>query len=421
MAETLELWRDWVPPGSPPRRTSVAIALGVGLYLLRRPSAISSASLWAEDGTIFLSQSLERGWRAVNDSYAGYLHIAPRLLAMVASWLPFRWTPVVYALVSAVVTVACCSPVLSRRSSWLLPTWGARVAVFAGLICLPRVAELHATLTNVIWWCGIGLLLVILLDDPSTTVGKVSEATAVALLVLSGANGVVLAPFVVFRWWRTRSIHSLVIAGVWWAAAGIQGWVLIHAERSLDGGDLPWPVTLIRWSVERTLGPFVLSGPYVDRPANLLAGFPLAAQVLILVAALMAAVVLLGGHRPSTTILLVGVAAASCLAGFMSLGPAAPLLPERYTAIPAAALLIGLISARPSRRIVAAFKCVLLVWIVVARPLDFSITPRPVLKWGPGADCVERHIEDRCVIPLNPPVDPGVAPWQVVVDSDVAR
>jgi hypothetical protein len=390
------------------------VAIGTLITLARRPSAITGAALWAEDGTVFLVQALNRGVGAVNDSYAGYLHLVPRGIAMVASWLPFGWTPGLYALGAAVVTSASCAIVLSRRMAWLMPSWFVRAGVFVLLLVLPRVDEVHATLTNTIWWCGVGLLLIILCDDPTRTVGKVAEVGAVVLLVLSGANGMLLAPFVVLRWWRTRTVHSLVVLGAWWASAGLQAWVLVHADRSL-GDTLPAPFATFHWAIERAFGPFVLTAQFIDEPAHLISGFPGLALAIIGVTALVAAAVIISGQRPTTSILVFGIAGIGVLAGFRTLGPAARLLPARYTTVPSAALLIGLVSARPPQQVLAWAKVVLVSWIVLIRPLDFAVTPRPSVDWGPVITCVEADLVPVCRAPLNPPVPPGESPWEVPI------
>ena len=398
---------------------AVAVLIGSFITILRRPSALTNATLWAEDGQVFLIQQLDNGVRSIGQPYAGYLHVVPRTIAVVAGWLPFGWTPAVYAVGAIIVTAACCSIVLDRRLAWLMPSWSVRAALFVGLLCLPRVDEIHATLTNSIWWCGIALLLLLLCDDPVTRGGRIAEVLGVMVLVLSGANGMLLAPFVVFRWWRTRSVHSLIFTAAWWAAAGVQGWVLIHADRSLGDG-LPPAFTAAHWAVERTFGPFVLSAPFISEPSHLISGFPVVALVVIGVLGTVAAVVIATGHRPSTSILLFGVVAIGSLAGFRTLGPSARLLPARYAALPSAAILIGLVSARPPQAVIAGAKVVLLSWIVIIRPLDFAVPPRATIEWGPVADCVSADVVPYCTATLNPPTDPGSPPWQIDIPSRAA-
>ena len=159
----------------------------------------------------------------------------------------------------------------------------------------------------------------------------------------------------------------------------------------------------------------MLTAQFIDEPAHLISGFPGLALAIIGVTALVAAVVIITGQRPTTSILVFGIAGIAVLAGFRTLGPAARLLPARYTTVPSAALLIGLVSARPPQQVLAWAKVVLVSWIVLIRPLDFAVTPRPSVDWGPVITCVEADLVPVCRAPLNPPVPPGESRWQVPI------
>jgi hypothetical protein len=62
----------------------VVIACAV-LLALRKPWALHTPQLWAEDGSIFLTQDEQMGVRAWWEPYNGYLHLLPRLIAWIAS------------------------------------------------------------------------------------------------------------------------------------------------------------------------------------------------------------------------------------------------------------------------------------------------------------------------------------------------
>lgn len=74
------------------------------LSLTRQSGVGALDTLWAEDGTIFLQQALEdaspRTWI---ESYAGYAHIVPRMLASVAASVPLEWAPIVLSGGAALV------------------------------------------------------------------------------------------------------------------------------------------------------------------------------------------------------------------------------------------------------------------------------------------------------------------------------
>ncbi|MEL7940542.1 hypothetical protein [Pseudomonas delhiensis] len=85
------------------RRGRIALYLGVTLALLvllalrlGNPNLIT-ASLWAEDGRIFMEQA-SHGLESVWTVYAGYIHLYPRLAALIARAAPLLSTPLIFNL-----------------------------------------------------------------------------------------------------------------------------------------------------------------------------------------------------------------------------------------------------------------------------------------------------------------------------------
>ena len=85
--------------------------------------------VWAEDGTIFLQQALDQSFaQALGTTYAGYLHVVPRLLAEPAALLPLSaaaaWLAIasaaVASLLAAYVWVASATLFETRRARALL-------------------------------------------------------------------------------------------------------------------------------------------------------------------------------------------------------------------------------------------------------------------------------------------------------------
>ena len=101
------------PPRLEPRRltrveASVVIvallALGVVLALLRLGWSSSLNTVWAEDGPIYLQAALTQDFfHAVFSPYAGYLVVAPRLIAELATLVPLQYAPAALSIVSALV------------------------------------------------------------------------------------------------------------------------------------------------------------------------------------------------------------------------------------------------------------------------------------------------------------------------------
>ncbi len=68
--------------------------LSYHFYLLLKIDPFDT--LWAEDGPIFISQSLNLGWQSIFLPYAGYLHFDLRVVALFASFFDIRYAPIIF-------------------------------------------------------------------------------------------------------------------------------------------------------------------------------------------------------------------------------------------------------------------------------------------------------------------------------------
>ena len=91
-------WFDRIAARAREPRTLLWFALGCAVLLaLRKPWALHTPQLWAEDGSIFLVQNEQMGLRAWWEPYNGYLHLLPRLIAWTASRVAdVAWWPALY-------------------------------------------------------------------------------------------------------------------------------------------------------------------------------------------------------------------------------------------------------------------------------------------------------------------------------------
>jgi hypothetical protein len=370
---------------------------GLLLTLLRRPTALSNPGLFAEDGLVFLLQSLSDGASAVVEPYNGYIHLLPRLVAGLATLLPLSWTPLVFTLCSGLVAVSACSLLLSKRFEALIPSYAQRVLLFGLLLLIPRLTEVHLALNSTLWWCGVALLLTAVAGDPRTRMGRIAELLAVPVLVLSGLAGLVLAPTMAFRVARTRSLHSKILLGIWYVTALVQLCVYLTQDRR--NGSVPIGTPLVRAGFEKVFGSLVLGAGSID--GRWASGVPAVLLVMLsLIAAAWAALVVLGLRWEFSAAVLYA-AAATVTAGFLALGPFAAALPDRYTVLPIAAVLIGLVAAQPKVKALSILRLSLLILIVVMRCTDFVVPARPDTQWSRSALCLSIPA-NTCVIPLNP-------------------
>lgn len=178
---------------------SSSILVGAVLVLLRQRGPGALDTLWAEDGEIFLQQAIEDpspwGWLR---AYAGYLHLAPRVVASLAAILPLEWAPVVFSG-SAALAAAGVAAVSFRAAEAHVPPWRARAVLALALLALP-VAGLEAAnaAANIHWWLLAGLGWVALWRPR----GRAGLAVAASYLFVAAASdpfAVVAAPVLAWR------------------------------------------------------------------------------------------------------------------------------------------------------------------------------------------------------------------------------
>ena len=385
--------------------SGVALFVAFVAHVLRRPGAISRPLLFAEDAPVFFLGNLRTGWQGINDAYNGYLIVGTRTMAFVASRFPYAWTPRLYALLTAVVTVGCCGIVLGQRCAWAFGGWWLRVAVLFALIFLPQITESHLTLTNATWWAGVGLLLIGIADDPSSWWGCVLEAVFVIVVVLTGPIGIVLSPIVAWRYWRTRSKWVLALGAMWATAALVQLAILRGQHRKVEAVD--WSPELAGVMVRRWSGPFTAGSAYVQTRLNASAG-PGAPgwsrSAWLGAVALLVAVAVLAwrGRDRGLGFMMLFFGALQIAAGFVALGPLARLLPDRYALGACAGLVLAVAAARPADWWARLLQAAVVVLVLMSWPRNVPVPDRVGPSFRDAAECLERS-GTTCDVPAIPP------------------
>ncbi len=358
------------------------VAAGACALFLRGVCRLRNAAFFAEDGQVFLSQAYNRGFAAFVEPYAGYLHVIPRVIAAVLEPFPVTAAPVLYCVAALVVHVAMLTPALSARLEWIIPGQMLRAVLFALLCLMPPMWEVLGNIANLVFVGGISLLLLVLSDDPRSRGGRVGEVVAVAALGLSGPLIVLFVPWFVWRWWRTRSRHSLVVAGVAVAAALAQGVIFLFSDRQESGGDLSY--LAVTW-VQRVGESWLFGDAYL--PAWLWRVAPVVASVWCIGAVVITVVVL---RRTAIALWLLHftLLAAPVLAyGYMP----PPINDQRHFVVPTAIVIVLLVAVIGARRWVMAA----VVWLAVgvgAIVHNFAPAPYPLRPDLTGLrQCLNRH------------------------------
>jgi hypothetical protein len=396
---TLTRLASWEPSNQLRKPLAAALfVVGFVVHLARRPGVLSHPALFAEDGQIFFLGSHRDGLSSINDAYNGYVIVGTRSLAFFSTLLPIAWTPTTYAILAAMVAVGSCAIATRVQLVWALGGWIPRTTVFAALVFLPQVAETHATLTNIAWWGGIGLLLIGLSDDPLHSWGRAAEAAYVVVVVLTGPIGIVLAPVVVWRWWRVRSNWTAVLTALWAAASLVQVVVLRGQDRKVES--VKWGADLGGVMIRRWFGPFTSGSEYVQ---SHLAGPPWTrtawlATVLFAVGLIVVAV---RGRDRGAGVVLLALGAIQIVAGFVAMGPLAHLLPDRYTVGASAAIILVAASARPSEWPIQILQAALIIWALIGWPRNVGVPERKAPSFSKAAACLEQS-NTTCRVPAVP-------------------
>jgi hypothetical protein len=188
----------------------------------RRPSAILSPQLWAEDGPVYLSLAFVEGpIRSVFEPYAGYAQLFPRLVTALAALIPTRFIPMCCALSSIAVAVWASSMFTAPRYRSVVRSDALRFALCCALVCFIPAAEIYGNMTNAHWYFSLGVLFLLLAHPVSTSAAaNLRDNVLVFVGVLSGAECLVLVPLAGWRslcsrgWNRCLPISFLVAAAI---------------------------------------------------------------------------------------------------------------------------------------------------------------------------------------------------------------
>ena len=173
------------------------------LLWLRRPESLLNAQFWAEDGGVFFQQQLLHGfWRSLAQPYSGYIHVIPRLIAAVMSFLPVRSTPLGYNASALLIEAVSCS-------AFFWPCYRKIIASdkLRATCCLAMTAstvvgsELIATVSNLQWYlCVLSVLLMVAGGHQSTEkAAEVWLSIAQVFIALTAPTTLLFIPFLLWQ------------------------------------------------------------------------------------------------------------------------------------------------------------------------------------------------------------------------------
>lgn len=189
-----------------------ALLAAVVLQLLRLPGERVWDTVWLEDATVFAQHAnLEDPFTALFRSYAGYLVLVPRLLAIPTAYLPIDWMAWYLALAAA-ITNAALGGLLYRLTRGLIESPILRLVPPLVLVLGPAMlVENHANVTNLLWsFLAVGPWLFLTERDGGVDVGL--RAATGFLMAASTVLSAMFVPLAVGVAVKRRTRASIIVA-----------------------------------------------------------------------------------------------------------------------------------------------------------------------------------------------------------------
>jgi hypothetical protein len=273
---------------------AVAVVAGAALSLARTGGHGPFDSLWAEDGSGFVHDSLNLTTvDALVKGLNGYFVLLPRLLAEPVSLLPVERAPVVISTGAAVCT-ALFALTAYLASAGHLRSVTARLIVSVPVVATPVAGAVVANNVATLQFAALYAAFWAVVWVPT---GRWTKALALGVAVLTGLSTILvlaLVPVAVLRVLVRRDRWSVVIGGAVCLTAVVQCLALLLGATSREGLSAPrldplWALLeWVLWAMPYSVfGTTILSGR--STPVRLVLG--------LLAYAVLAAVVVLALRR----------------------------------------------------------------------------------------------------------------------------
>ena len=343
------------------------VIAGSIICLARQSGAGALNTLYAEDGSVFLSQGLRySAVHALRTPYVGYFHLVPRLATDVTLAFPLADAATAFAVEGA-VAVALIALFVFRATAGHIRSPLLRLVLASSLVLLPvDQQELFNAVANIHWFLLFAATWA-LLWHPSGRGDRALAAAVVVIAALSDPLTILLAPLAVLRLivlpdWRRQWVSMALLSAL---AVQLVGSRLVHARRN-DIAVTTNVVKLAGWYIVYVIGRAGFGMRWVE------SGHGAVQLALVGVAALMALALLVTAARRSSLPVTICLVVLSGLFFLLPVG-LTDVAPPRYSVTPillllsAAVYLFGQAEWSPQvRRATALSVCTLLVVVWAA-------------------------------------------------------
>jgi len=204
------------------KRPWILLSIGMVLLLVRAWPRLLHPGVWDEDGTYCLPGFLQHGLANLAEPIGGYLHLAPKLLTMLAASISISQYPMIVTLLAfgfmlAVFYIMATAPVRLQG--------GVLLAVAFFLV--PSDPEVFGLPLYATWWLSLLIFVVAFWNDQPTH--GLLRSAIIILAFLSSPVAMVVLPFLWGRAWLLRGNRLEVrLALLATLCAAIQASVLLH-------------------------------------------------------------------------------------------------------------------------------------------------------------------------------------------------
>lgn len=391
---------------TPAVRHGVVISVAFALLLGRRPSMLTRAEFFNEDGQIFfLGTYFGSPVESVLRPYQGYLHVVPRLLALIERMVPIALAPLVANAAALLIVAALAAYLAGGRMADLMPSQAGRWLMAIMLVTVPGSFESLGSATYIQWYLAVYLVMAAMARPPASRLESAGDSVTLVLASLTGPFGFLVAPLYGLRAALDRS-RTAVWRGSCVVVPGLLQLAVVAT--SPRAASIVWTnpqdslsVIGLRAVLVPLLGTAEISHLTADGFSVVLAGL----GALVAAGGLIFVLFRLPHRRLSLALgygyfVLLGASLKGSTDGVDALYSVWSA--QRYFLIPGImiALLVagGLVSLTSWRRLVAAG---LLLALFVGVTHDYLLPPRPNLDWPATSVCIGGS--QPCVVPVYPP------------------
>jgi hypothetical protein len=202
---------------------------GALLHLGRQQDQPAWTSLWAEDGSVFLTDAQHDFFGTFFSQNGGYVHVVPRAIAGLSLALPVDDAAIVFAVAGSLV-VALLAVFVYFASREALRSRVARLGLAGGVLLLPVAgAELYANALNLHFYLVFACFWALFWQ--SETSGALAARSTVALAApLSDPVSALLLPLAIVAPIARRSVRVLVVSTCFFAGLAVQAILMRGGE-----------------------------------------------------------------------------------------------------------------------------------------------------------------------------------------------